>query len=100
MTDLYVMINGVRTLLEGDAAKEKQADIDANIALRSEQNLEELRGMRNSKLNESDWIIVKSLEANESVPDSWKTYRQSLRDITKTSKTLDSVQGNWPTKPE
>ena len=30
--------------------------------------------------------------------DEMKTYRQALRDITKTYKTLDDVK--WPTKPE
>ena len=31
--------------------------------------------------------------------DAQKTYRQSLRDITKTYKSMDDAGFSWPTKP-
>ena len=31
--------------------------------------------------------------------DEWKTYRQALRDITKTYKTLEDDGFEWPTEP-
>ena len=31
--------------------------------------------------------------------DAQKTYRQSLRDITKTYKSMDDADFSWPTKP-
>tara|TARA_Y100000114_G_scaffold63840_1_gene58488 strand:+ start:215 stop:442 length:228 start_codon:yes stop_codon:yes gene_type:complete len=72
----------------------------------SETKLLMLRNLRNELLNESDWIVTKSLEAGVAVPDEWKTYRQELRDITKKFKSIDKKdeKGNatgfkFPDKP-
>ena len=73
----------------------------------AETKLLMLRNLRNELLNESDWIVTKSLEAGVAVPDEWKTYRQELRDLTKTFKSIDEKdeKGNatgfkFPDKPE
>ena len=72
----------------------------------SETKLLMLRNLRNELLDESDWIVTKSLEAGVAVPDEWKTYRQELRDITKKFKSIDEKdeKGNatgfkFPDKP-
>ena len=72
----------------------------------SEAKLLMLRNLRNELLNESDWIVTKSLEAGVAVPDEWKTYRQELRDLTKKFKSIDEKdeKGNatgfkFPDKP-
>ena len=72
----------------------------------AETKLLMLRNLRNKLLNESDWIVSKSLEAGVVVPDEWKTYRQELRDITKKFKSIDEKddKGNatgfkFPDKP-
>ena len=72
----------------------------------SEAKLLMLRNLRNELLNESDWIVTKSLEAGVAVPDEWKTYRQELRDLTKKFKSIDKKdeKGNatgfkFPDKP-
>ena len=72
----------------------------------AETKLLMLRNLRNELLNESDWIVIKSLEAGVAVPDEWKTYRQELRDLTKTFKSIDEKdeKGNatgfkFPDKP-
>ena len=72
----------------------------------AETKLLMLRNLRNKLLNESDWIVSKSLEAGVAVPDEWKTYRQELRDITKKFKSIDKKdeKGNatgfkFPDKP-
>lgn len=57
--------------------------------------LNDLRLVRDSKLAETDWM---SLPDAPTMSDAWKTYRQALRDITKTATSLDDVK--WPTKPE
>ena len=95
--DIYMIINGVRTKLEGDELAQHQAEIEANIALQPEQQISELRVMRNQKLDASDWIVTKSMEAGEPVPTDWQTYRQELRDITENYVTKEEVV--WPTKP-
>lgn len=41
----------------------------------------EAREARDAALSSSDWVVVKSLEAGEAVPEEWIDYRQALRDI-------------------
>lgn len=66
---------------------------------KTDDELFDVREVRNSILAESDWVVIKEREETGSVSNfaDWKTYRQALRDITKTYKTLDEVK--WPTKP-
>ena len=60
--------------------------------------LDDLRTTRNKLLVESDW--TQSRDVTLSNDDDWKTYRQSLRDITKDLTTVDDVNKvTWPTKP-
>ena len=61
--------------------------------------LKELRRVRNDILAETDWVIIKEREEGGSVSNfaDWKEYRQKLRDITNTYKSLEDVK--WPTAP-
>ena len=61
--------------------------------LNDAEPLELLREERNKILAESDWMA----NSDVTMSDAWKTYRQSLRDITKDYKSLDDVK--WPEKP-
>ena len=56
-----------------------------------------LREERNKKLAATDWIVTKAFETGEGVPESWKNYRQALRDITLSTQSIFSV--TWPTEP-
>ena len=67
-----------------------------------------LRGYRNVLLNSCDWTVMPDSPLSDSKKTEWKTYRQSLRDITKTaspkmrtdiSNMLDVKSVTWPTKP-
>ena len=58
---------------------------------------DDIRVTRNSKLAETDWIVIKSQEQGTSIPIEWSSYRQALRDITSTFSTPESVV--WPVKP-
>ena len=64
-----------------------------------EDNMKILRKERNNKLAETDWVVIKEREEGGSVSNfaDWKKYRQELRDITKTYKSLEDVK--WPTAP-
>ena len=66
---------------------------------KTDDELFDVREVRDRKLAQSDWIVIKEREEGGSVSNfaDWKTYRQALRDITKTYKTLDTVK--WPTAP-
>jgi len=79
----------ITNTIDMDAVDKKAAE------LLIEQNLIDLRKERNRKLTESDW--TQSRDVTLSNDADWKTYRQALRDITKTYKTLDTVK--WPTEP-
>ena len=57
--------------------------------------LQILRQERNIRLAETDWWDASD---TPDMTDSQKKYRQDLRDITKTYKSLDDVK--WPTKPD
>ena len=76
-------------------------DIELNLDLlpnRNEFLVEHNKEIRNQLLAETDWIVAKSLELGEAVPDHWKQYRQALRDIPSQPDFPDSIE--WPTKPE
>ena len=78
---------------------EKQLkDVD-EASIESEKNLNSLRMERDLLLQQSDWIVIKEREEGGSVTNfaDWKEYRQKLRDITKTYKSLEDVK--WPTAP-
>ena len=62
-------------------------------------DLDKLRMERDMLLTKSDWIVAKSSEAGVDVPDEWKTYRQELRDITKTFKSINDKNFKFPDKP-
>ena len=71
------------------------------------EELNFLRQHRNKLLAESDWTVMPDSPLSESTQTEWKTYRQSLRDITKTAKPkmnssysyLDMSSVTFPTKP-
>jgi hypothetical protein len=52
---------------------------------------------RNMRLANTDWIVTKSMESEEPMPQIWKTYRQALRDIPAQSGFPFNVQ--WPEPP-
>ena len=56
-----------------------------------------LREERNKKLAATDWIVTKAFETGGGVPESWKNYRQALRDITLSTQSIFSV--TCPTEP-
>ena len=67
-------------------------DVVAEASARNK--LYDLRKERTKRLTETDWTS----NSDVVMSDEMKKYRQELRDITKTYKTLDNVK--WPTKPE
>jgi len=79
----------------GDTAYDKDNNVveyDLS-AITTESNLIALRQERNAKLAETDWWASSDL----TMTSAQTTYRQTLRDITKTATSLDDVA--WPTKP-
>tara|TARA_B100001057_G_scaffold234929_1_gene235274 strand:+ start:1702 stop:2001 length:300 start_codon:yes stop_codon:yes gene_type:complete len=61
----------------------------------AQQNLMSLRNERNIKIAATDW--TQNPDVPESTRNKWITYRQELRDITKTATSVGDVI--WPTPP-
>ena len=62
--------------------------------LETADKLVSLREVRNKLLAETDWMG----NSDVTMSDEWKTYRQTLRDITNTYSSLEDVV--WPERPE
>ena len=69
------------------------------------QSWEIFRGYRNNLLAQSDWTQAADSPLSDSKKVEWKTYRQKLRDLTKTADPkldgpfLDMSSVTWPTEP-
>lgn len=70
---------------------------DEEIEERTASKMIEVRQIRNKLLQETDWVSIKAKDDGEDVPTNWKTYRQSLRDITEQEGFPHNVV--WPNKP-
>ena len=87
-----VLIDDVWTLQQEVVDKS-----DEQIQAESVNKSKSVRQGRDRLLSECDWVITKSLELGEPVPDAWATYRQALRDIP--TQEGFPIDFDWPTKP-
>lgn len=62
------------------------------------ESLSLIRIERDRLLKETDWVVLRNLETNEQIPQSWLDYRQQLRDLPQTFDSIENI--NWPIKPE
>jgi len=58
---------------------------------------DDIREQRNKMLTDCDWTILPDSPKTTDEKTQWTTYRQSLRDVTTTFSTPDSVE--WPHIP-
>ena len=80
-------------------------DFDANIATSEEtvtrgfqmSAINELRTVRDGKLDSSDWTQIADAPLTDSKKAEWVTYRQALRDLPATAS--DPSNPTWPTEP-
>jgi len=89
-------VNGVEIEMTDAEIASREAEEKANQAKEPKQRMAWLRDKRNTLLAETDWMANSDI----TMSDAWKTYRQALRDITKTEPT-DMALSNitFPTKP-
>tara|TARA_B100000073_G_scaffold111462_1_gene89922 strand:+ start:735 stop:1031 length:297 start_codon:yes stop_codon:yes gene_type:complete len=92
-------VNGKLVDMSADEIKARQEEEKEEQALEPAKKLAMLRLERNFLLGQSDWVVIKEREEGGSVSNfaDWKKYRQELRDITNTYKSLKDVK--WPTAP-
>jgi hypothetical protein len=73
---------------------------DNEAAYKAAKDLEQaksVRATRDSKLAETDWVVIKATETGTPVPEAIALERQALRDITEQAGFPWTVQ--WPTQP-
>jgi len=56
----------------------------------------QVRTQRNQELEESDWRALKDV----TLPNSWRDYRQALRDLPQNHEEANDAADNWPDAPE
>tara|TARA_R100000734_G_C3315806_1_gene107985 strand:+ start:2304 stop:2645 length:342 start_codon:yes stop_codon:yes gene_type:complete len=91
--DVKISGSEVEMTSEEIAAREKEAAADGTDA---ERSMRSLREERNRKLAETDW--TQGADVPDAIKSAYTTYRQALRDITKTHNNPRTVV--WPDKPE
>ena len=95
------LVNGVLVDLTAEEIAQRQAEETAWNAKAFDRAIARLRTNRNNLLAETDYIVTMNLEAGNTVPAEWVTYRQSLRDLTNGLTTVEQVNAVvYPTKPE
>ena len=92
MATKYKLVDGVKVEMT-DA--EIQAEGFLTVEEVKLERLKALRLIRNDLLSETDWMANSDVTMN----DSWKTYRQALRDITDTYSSMSDDGFAFPTKP-
>ena len=88
------------------STKPTKAKLDSYLSSVETDEMIIFRQMRNQKLLESDWTRMDDCGISTSKKAEWATYRQELRDITKTVTPvfltrgiIDESKFSWPTKP-
>ena len=93
----YKMVNGVRIQFTAEEETARDAEEKAWADGAPARRMENLRTQRNQLLAETDWMG----NSDVTMSADWKTYRQALRDITKTTPADDALSNiTWPKKPE
>ena len=75
-------------------------DTEQETAYKASKDAEQAKSVRTSrdtKLAETDWIVIKNLELNANIPGAWEVYRQALRDIP--AQAGFPWTNTWPTQP-
>lgn len=90
------IVDGVEIEMTDAEIALKQAQDKTNLEGTLVQRMALLRNKRNILLAETDWMA----NSDVTMSNDWKTYRQALRDITKTEP-VDMALSNitFPTKP-
>ena len=91
----YKMVNGKRIAYTAEEEKARDAEEKAWADGQADRDLADLREQRNSLLAETDWTA----NSDVTMSDEMKTYRQELRDITKTFKSVKDKDFKFPEKP-
>mgnify|MGYP001161478420 CR=1 FL=1 len=92
-----------------DSKQTKPTEDEINTEVTRLNNAEPMRLLRverNKRLASCDWVCTKAIDTGVAVSDTWKTYRQALRDLPASASPklnslheLDLTSVTWPTEP-
>ncbi len=90
------LVDGIEVTMTSEEVTARKAEEKANLEGTLLRRMAKLRNKRDISLAETDWMG----NSDVTISNDWKTYRQALRDITKTEPT-DMALSNitFPTKP-
>jgi hypothetical protein len=91
----YKLVNGKRIKYTAEEEKFRDEEEKSWNDKEEERELFLLRGRRNFLLSQTDHYALSDV----TMTDKMKTYRQELRDITKTYKSMNDKGFTFPTKP-
>ena len=93
----FKMVDGERIQFTPAEEAARDAEEKAWADGAAARRMDLLRMQRNNRLAETDWMG----NSDVTMSADWKTYRQALRDITKTTPADDALSNiTWPKKPE
>ena len=91
----YKILDGKKIQLTAEEETARDAEEKAWADDAPNRRMTELRRQRNVLLAETDWMA----NSDVTMSTAWKNYRQALRDITKTYKSMNDEGFTFPTKP-
>ena len=98
MISEYKTVNGELVKMSAEEISARQAEVDEANSKLTEKKLNQIRELRNQKLQETDWYS----NSDVTMPDNIKIWRQQLRDLPQTYTTeaeydeLLEMQGEFP----
>jgi len=96
----HKLIDGVKVPLTAQEIAQRQAEEIAWNNGAFDRAITSLRQRRNSLLASCDWTVLSDSQLTTTEKTAWKTYRQSLRDITENLTTAEQVKAViFPDKP-
>ncbi len=91
----YKLKDGERIPFTAEEEKIRDAEEKTWKDGQADRDLAELRRERNILLQETDYLALSDV----TMSDAWKKYRQDLRDITKSFKSMYDKNFKFPDKP-
>ena len=91
----YKLLDGKKVEMTSEEIKEFDDRKKIIESTQAEDDLEILRMFRNNLLANTDYLALSDV----TMTDNMKKYRQELRDITKTFKSMNDKDFKFPTKP-
>ena len=92
----YRLKDGKRISFTAEEEKIRDAEEKAWKDGQADRDIAELRKERTLLLAETDYLALSDV----TMSDAWKKYRQDLRDITETFKSMNDKDFKFPEKPE